>query len=398
MDSKSLFWPTFIIFFVIIIGQVSTDLYLPSMPSMAAEWHVDPKLIQITVGAFLLGYSIPQVIYGPFADRFGRKPLLLYGLTLYSLATIGCALAPSPHFIISMRVLQGLGGGACSICWRAIMRDVYSGKRLARVANYSSMVWSFVPIIAPVCGGYIQHYLGWRFNFVVLLIFSVIALLVALFLYCETMDASHRQSIHIKSIFKNYGLVLSKPAFLGYSFSASATYMVMVTFNVAAPFILQNQLNLTPVTYGWTIILVSIGYLAGASTNHFLVTRFTGKQLIWFGLGIMFVAALTMWGYAFAHVMTLAVIIAPMFFLFFASGIIFPNAMANVLMIFPKLSGSAGALYGLVVIAMGGLVSIFVAHLHEQTQLPMATVILGMVLAAILGFMLLIQMPKSESI
>lgn len=380
----------FFILFLITLGQVSIDLYLPSMPAMARYWHVDTSLIQQTMTTFLIGYSLSQLFYGPLSERYGRRPILLTGLFVYFLASIICALSPSVHALLLSRLLQGVGAGSTSVLTRAIMRDVFAGKALAKVSSYSSITWSIVPMIAPVFGGYIQHYLGWRANFWMLVLITALALLLSLLFCHETQNKTYRQPLTIKRIWQHYRILLYHPLFIGNMFVLVAMYAVMVAFNIAAPFILQNQVGLNSVQYGWAIITVTLGYLVGSFLAAWLSSRFSYSQSIYLGLAIYMISVLVFLLFALLGYLNLWVFIVPMFFVMISSSIVYPIATAGSLHPFPKLAGIAGALFGVIVIVSGGVSSLIIAFLSETNQLPLALFMLIAGFIAIMGYFILV--------
>lgn len=375
---------------------MSIDLYLPSMPAMARDWQVGTTLIQNTMSSFLIGYSLSQLFYGPLSDRFGRRPIIVSGITLYLLASIVSALAPSAQFLIDARLFQGLGAGAASVLSRAIMRDVYSGRELAKVSAYAGIAWSIVPLLAPVLGGYIQHYISWRGNFWVLVGLGFFALFYSLFIFQETQDKTHRHPLKVKTILRNFSVLVVNPIFNGNVMVLIALYGAMVAFNIAAPFILQNELGLNAVQYGWIIIIITSGYLFGSIIAGWAASRFTYSQTIYAGMVLYFLSTISFFIIAMMNILNLWVIILPMFFLMVSSSIVYPTATAGSLLPFPRLAGIAGALYGFIVIAGGSLVSMLIAELHEVNQQPLAWILLLLGVFAVVGYFFLVTLKKAS--
>ncbi|HEY0303073.1 MAG TPA: MFS transporter, partial [Rhizomicrobium sp.] len=155
------------------IGPLSTDMYLPSLPDIARSLTASTAQVQLTLSAYLIGFAVGQIFYGPVSDRFGRKPVLLAALGLYAAATLICALSPSIDILIAARALQALGGSGCIMVARAIVRDLYSGARAGRELSVMGSVMAMAPVIAPMIGGVLQTAFGWRSVFVALMLVGI---------------------------------------------------------------------------------------------------------------------------------------------------------------------------------------------------------------------------------
>ncbi len=376
-------WPLFISLFLITVGQSSMDLYLPSMPAMTSSLGVSSNLIQATMTAFLITYAASQLLYGPLIDRYGRRPMLIVGTVIYILGSAGCVLATNIQMLIAMRLLQGFGGGACSVLSRTILRDAFDGKALIQASAYNSIVWAVVPLVAPVMGGYVQHYLGWRFNFLALVLLGVVLLIFVLLFFRETQAQEHRQTLQLGAIINNYKTVLKHREFMGYGFCLVMMYGVIVAFSLVSPFLLQTRLGLSPVHYGWVVIIITSGYLCGSTISSVMASRVNANTTVMMALILMLVSSVIMLIFALAGVVNLWVIVVPMFFVLMGDSIIYPTATAGMILPFPQAAGIAGALSGFLIICGGSLISFFIVLLPENTQLPLATSIVGMVLIAL---------------
>jgi|APSaa5957512535_1039671.scaffolds.fasta_scaffold148386_1 Bcr/CflA subfamily drug resistance transporter len=191
--------------FLLLILQMSTDIYLPSFPYIAQDLIATQTSVQLTLSLFLGGFAVSQLFYSPLSDYFGRKPILLFGILFFLLMNILSIFVVNIDQLLWLRFLAGVGGGSCSVVSRAITRDIFTGKSLEKIASYQLITWSIIPIIAPLIGSYIQHYSGWRYNFIFLSIIGILAVNIIYFLLPETRPIQHKpNSLQIKFTFKNY--------------------------------------------------------------------------------------------------------------------------------------------------------------------------------------------------
>lgn len=380
----------FFVLFLTLIGQSSMDIYLPSMPHMVATLHTTITWVQLSLPFFLLAYGGCQLIYGPLTDRFGRSLLLKAGLSLYLLATLVCIFSTTIHTLLIGRLLQGLGAGAASIVSRAIMRDVFTGKALARVSAQLGMTWAMVPILAPIVGGYIQHYAGWHGNFVAMLLTGGIGLLLTLFLYKETHNSNHQQPLTLKSILSNYHTVLCSRMFMANATPQFTTYGALIAYLVAAPFLIQSTLGYSAIAFGWIACLIGGGnWLGSRFSKSFSQTQRSLAPTAQIALFLIFLLSVLLYLFSVYHILSLAILIAPIFLMNVAGSITYPICLSASLDAIPKLSGSASALLGFGGIFIGGIVGTVMAHFPKDSAMPLSIVLCILSLIGYLVFSLL---------
>jgi len=211
---------------LVAFGPLSIDMYLPSLPLIAADLDAAQADIQLTISSFLIGLFIGMLFYGPLSDKLGRRPLLLGGITLYLLASIACFLAVSAEWLVAARFLQALGAAAASVLARAIVRDLFPLNEAARVLSLMHLVTMLATLIAPLVGGYLIMLTGWRALFVVLFVFAALVLLFSAWKIPETHHGSSRGSSFL-AVYKAYGLILLQPVAVGYILCMSLTFAGM---------------------------------------------------------------------------------------------------------------------------------------------------------------------------
>ena len=189
------------------LPQVAIDIYLPSWPAMLYKLKGTEVLLQMSLTIYILFLGFAQLIYGPLSDRFGRKITLLIGCTIFLFASVACVFVTSIYQLLFLRALQGMGMGCGFAVASAILADIFDGKRLAQMTSYAAMVFSLSVILAPVMGGYLQHYMGWQANFFVMMIYAIFLLVMIYWFVFET-NSNTKQKLLPKKVIKNYFVLL----------------------------------------------------------------------------------------------------------------------------------------------------------------------------------------------
>jgi len=244
-----------------VMGVFASDMYVPSLPAIADAFSVSSRWVELTVAWYLFALAGSQLIYGPVSDKFGRRHILLFGLAVMVFGSLLCALAGSITGLIAARFIQGLGAGACLALARAITRDSFSGSDLAYVGSIFSLFAGFIPCVAPVLGGYFQHYLGWQSVFAFLALYSFVVWWLVYKGLPETHQPQSEHSLRISKVLANYAMLLRSRAFMGHVLSAAMAVSGILVYYTMSPFLLQNVLGLSPVAYGWLVLVVACAML-----------------------------------------------------------------------------------------------------------------------------------------
>lgn len=359
------------------LGQVSSDLYLPSLPAIAENLGASFKAVKLTITAFMIGFAIAPLIYGPLSDGIGRHKPLLFGLSLCLLGTIICFSAQSIEILLIGRLCQGLGAGAGSSLFRSILRDLWSGAKLAKYGSYSALVGILGLAFAPLLGGYFQHYFGWRSNFIFLAVITFMALLCVIFIVPETNRYLHKDHLTAKKIKNNFFTLVSSPVFMSYSSINFLTYGAILAWLTSGPILLQKVLLLSPVDFGWIYAIVGIAFALGALLNSLFVVRFGTEFMLQFGMFCMLIAGCLLLGFKLLGYINVFVIVLPVMLLLFSVPIVFNNSFAGAFHPFPQIAGMVGALFGTMTTLGGAVTSSLLAFAPDKNQLPMAIVIVG---------------------
>lgn len=380
-------WRLFLLLFMFAtVGQLSVDLYLPSLPAISHAFKASHSTVQLTIAVFLFGLGLSQLFYGPWSDAIGRKRPLLTGVGLTVLGGMVCCVAPNIHVLIAGRLLQGIGAGVCNSVGRSLLRDLVSGHYLSRLAGQMGMASSFMVAVAPTIGGYIQHYTSWRVSFVVMFVYAATVLVMLWYALPETHQNPDPSAIRFKGLVHNYGQLLKSPAFIGNAFCGSIAYSGIIAYITASPFLLQSTLHVSPVQFGWLALLNAIGIFSSGWINNHCVIRYGIPKMLFAGVSGMILGAAMMLIIGCFGVLNVTVIVLPMALFCMGAGLTFQNASAGALESFGHIAGSAGAIYGALQISSGALVSGFIALLHEKTQLPLAATQVSLALLALIAW------------
>ncbi|MEO8008185.1 MAG: Bcr/CflA family multidrug efflux MFS transporter [Betaproteobacteria bacterium] len=371
---NSNFRTTLILSALVAFAPMSIDMYLPALPALERYFATDTASVQQTLASFFLGLAVGQLFYGPIADRFGRKPPLYFGLTLYVAASAGCALALDIGSLIGLRFLQALSGCAGMVVARAVVRDLYDHQESARVFSVLLMVMGIAPVLAPLAGGYLLTWLGWRSIFWVLAIFGGSCLLAVKFRLPETLSASMPR-VRLSLALSNYAGLLADRRFLGYALSGGFGQAGMFAYISGSPFVFIDLFGVPANAYGWLFGLNAAGIIAFTQANRLLLLRFHADRILGIANLANVALCLVLLASAVSEIAGLVGIVIPLFFIVSLRGLTFPNASAGAMAPFPRKAGSASALLGSVQFAIAAIASAAVGFFHDGTAVPMSVVI-----------------------
>ena len=364
------------------LGQFATNVYLPSLPTIRDEFASNDTMAQLTLTAYLVGFAVMQLFYGPISDRFGRRPLLIYGTLVFTLGSLVCLLAPSMEILIAGRVTQAVGAAASLVVARAVVRDSFDGDQLQRVMALVSMFFALVPGMSPFIGGIIEEYAGWRWIFALTGIAGVAVFFWMLRRIPETLRTPLPR-LDMAAVFAGYGAVMRSSHFRRYAFANAFIFGAMFAFFGGSPKLYIEVLGITPKEYGFYPPLASVGFVIGGFTVGKLTGRMSSVGICNLGLLVLILGTATgvvlpLVDIVHKHGFNLSVVI-------FVSGlgIFLPTAMATALHAFPERAGTASAMIGF--LQMGGaatgsaLVGLF------QEQEPVLTYPLVMLVMTLLA-------------
>lgn len=355
-------------------GPLAVDLYLPAFPAMAASFATDTEHVQLSLSVYFLGLAIGQVFYGPVADRFGRRKPLLFGIGLFTLASLACALAPTLEWLLAARFAQALGGCAGMVVNRAVVRDLCSPIESARVFSKLMLVMGVAPILAPLVGGWLMLLGGWQSIFGFLTLFSAAFLLLVWLRLPETLPAGGSRS-QLSSALGRYGRLLREPEFMFHALTGGLAMAGMFAYIAGSPFVFIQLYGVPAEHYGWLFGLNSAGFILAAQFNGRLLRRRTPLQLLRSTTLVFMGGTLLLPLIALLQFESLWPLMVPLFLCMAALALVVPNSSACALAGQGHQAGVASALMGTLQFAIAGVVSALVGALHDGTALPMALMI-----------------------
>jgi MFS transporter, DHA1 family, multidrug resistance protein len=375
---------------MVMVGQMSTSLYVPSLPFLADDLGVDTAEVKLTMTVFLIAFALSQLVYGSVSDRFGRRPVLLTGMVIYVVATLICAVAPNIEILILGRFLQGVGACAGTAIARAVVRDRFERREATRALAIIAMAMAVSPALGPIIGGNLQVYFGWQANFAALAIFGVLVLIAAAIGLAESIRQPDPTATQPSRMIANYRTLLSSSTYWGYMLVIGSCFAGLFAYMTSLPFVFIELLGFTPDLFGFVFIFTVIGYLMGSTTVSQIALHIDGDYLVLVGTTLMFAGGLVMVGFVLCEWVSAVTIVGPMAVFMFGFGITLPNATAGAISPFPHMAGVASAMLGFFQMAMAAVASIAVAFLYDETALPMAAVICATGILAVLSRLALI--------
>jgi DHA1 family bicyclomycin/chloramphenicol resistance-like MFS transporter len=346
-------------------------MLLPSLPTMMRHFRSDAATVQLTVTLFLFGFACAQLVFGPLSDRYGRRRALIGGLSLYGLGALGCAIAPSAPVLVAARVVQGLGAGSGPAVGRAIVRDVYEPARGARVLALMMMAQALTPILAPILGGYLQVWIGWRSVFVVQVAFAALFLGAAAVMLRETVPSHDPQALHPRTLLRNARSLLVDPHYVGFSLVVALVFSGQFAFISGSAFVLIGMLGLSPDVYGYCFGVVAFGLMTGSFLAARHTVRHGTRRLISVGATLSALSGCAMLGLVLSGSLSVLGIVGPMYLYALGAGLVMPSGMAGAIGPFPRVAGLASALVGFLQMSGSALYSIAVSRLYDGTARPM---------------------------
>jgi len=365
------------------IGALAIDTYLPSMPAIGAEFGVGPVAVQQTLSVFLFCFAFMMLFYGTLSDSFGRRPVILAALSVYTLASVGAAFAPSFGALLACRALQGLSAGAGSVIGQAIVQDRFAGSQAQKILSHIMMVFGLAPAIAPVLGGWLHVSFGWRSTFVFLAIFGTAMILLCLRLLPESLPREKRQAFHPVTIGRNYLMVLRRPQFVLLSLAVGMAFGGLSLYIGSAANFVMEILGLPETAFAWMFIPLIGGMVAGSAWGGKRAAHVAPARMMWIGYAVMGLAAVLNVGYNALFPALVPWAVLPLFVYTFGLAVAMPAIQLTAMGLFPDNRGLAASMVGFIQMMSFALVSGLVAPLLFGSALKLA---LGVAVGLVLSF------------
>jgi DHA1 family bicyclomycin/chloramphenicol resistance-like MFS transporter len=353
------------------VGPFAIDMYLPALPEVAAELGASAQATQFTLTAFFLAFGVSQLVYGPAADQFGRKPPLYVGLAIFLVGTLGCALAPTIGALVAARLVQGLGAATVMVVPRAIIRDLHTGPEATRMMAMVMLVISVSPMLAPLAGSGLMLVGSWRLIFAVLALAGLLSLALTAFVLPETLEAQRRTPARPRVLARGFWRLLRDPAFMGLTLIGGFSMSSFFVFIASASFVYTQEFGLSPTGFSLAFALNAVGFFGASQMAASLGERFGMSRVV--GTAVAAFAAVTtlLFVVALAGYATLPVIIAMLFVGNAFLGVVMPTTMVMALDPHPDIAGLASSLGGTLQMVIGGAMMALAGPFFDGTAVPM---------------------------
>ncbi|MFJ4395592.1 multidrug effflux MFS transporter [Pseudomonas sp. NPDC089396] len=355
-------------------GPLAIDFYLPAFPAMAQAFATDEKHVQATLAAYFLGLSLGQLAYGPVADRFGRRKPLLFGVGLFTLASLACAYAPNLDTLIVARFVQALGGCAGMVLSRAIVSDKCDPVASAKVFSQLMLVMGLAPILAPMLGGVLVNLSGWQSIFLALSLFSAFCLFAVGLGLPESLPA-HMPRQPLSGALRQYLRLLADRVFIGHALTGGIAIAGMFAYIAGSPFVFIKLYGVPAEHYGWLFGTNAAGFILVAQVNARLLAKRGPAFLLVRAVWLYLAAGLVLLGVAALRPAQLWPLLVPLFVCIASLGCIIPNASACAMSGQGARAGSASALMGCLQFSVAAGAASLVSVLHDGSAVPMTLVI-----------------------
>jgi len=364
------------------MGPLAIDMYLPSLPAIAKGLHASSGEVSITLAAFFVGLGVGQLVYGPASDRIGRRGPLIFGVALFLVGAVLCALAPSIWLLVVARFLQALGGSAGQVVARASVRDRFEHQMAARVLSLLMLVLGLAPIVAPLFGGYLLLVGDWRAIFWFQAIVAAAILAASLLWLRESRTHASRAEARAESPIATFRYLLGHPRVVGFTLAGAFNSAAFFGWIAMSSYLLIEVYGVSPANFGWWFGANAAGFIAMSQVNAHLLRWYTPEEVlvrarpasIGFAVIVLFDAVTGLGG--------MLGVILPLYATLATFGLVGPNTQAASMNVDPMRAGAISSITGAATFAMGALVAGVGGYLHDGTARPLAGLILVMILAS----------------
>ncbi|EGU46441.1 bicyclomycin/multidrug efflux system [Vibrio ichthyoenteri ATCC 700023] len=355
------------------LTPLAIDMYLPAMPTIARDLGVGAGEVQITLTAYTAGFAIGQLFHGPLADSFGRRPVLILGVLLFGIASVVSATTNGIDALTWVRTAQGFAGAAAAVVIQAVVRDMFDREDFARAMSFVTLVITIAPLIAPMIGGYLAIWFGWRSIFWVLAAFAAIVIVLVLWKIPETLPTENRQPLRIATTLRNYVRLCRNPVAMGLVLSGAFSFAGMFAFLTGGAFVYIDIYGVRPDQFGYLFGLNIVAMIIMTSINGRLVKKVGSHTMLRFGLWVQLFAGIGLFA---AWMMDLGLWGIVVFVVLFIGTIstIGSNAMGLLLSGYPTMAGTASSLAGTLRFGIGSIIGGVVAALPNGVAWPMIVV------------------------
>ena len=371
------------------LGPFSIDTYLPAFSGIARSLGATPAEMQQTLSAYLFGFAFMNLFHGALSDSLGRRPVVLWGIAVFTLASAGCAMSQSIGQLVFFRALQGLSTGAGIVVSRAVIRDMYAPAQAQKVMSQVTIYFGVAPAVAPLIGGWLFVHLDWHSIFWFLTLVGAALWAANYKLLPETLHLSHRQPFEVKHLMRGYWQLGSNPRFLLLALASGIPFNGMFLYVLSAPAFLGEHLQLAPPDFFWLFLLTIAGIMMGAWLSGRMAGRLPAKQQIRYGFSVMLLVSVVNVTANFVWVPQASWAMFPIALFAFGWALMVPVVTLLVLDLYPERRGLASSLQAFVGSTANGIVAGVVAPLVMHSTRALAVTSLGMLGVGLLAWLYL---------
>ena len=368
---------TFLLFLVLgaigALTPLAIDMYLPAMPTIARDLGVADGAVQITLTAYTAGFAIGQLIHGPLADSYGRRPVLILGVLFFGLASVVSATTTGIEALTWVRTAQGFAGAAAAVIIQAVVRDMFDREDFSRAMSFVTLVITIAPLIAPMIGGYIAVWFGWRAIFWILAAFAAVVIALVFWKIPETLSEENKQPLRFGTTIRNYFRLCKNSVAMGLILSGAFSFAGMFAFLTAGSFVYIDIYGVQPNHFGYLFALNIVAMIIMTMINGRLVKKVGSHAMLRFALLVQLVAGL---GLFVGWMLDLGLWGTVPFVVLFIGTLstIGRNTMGLLLSGYPAMAGTASSLAGTLRFGTGSVIGVVVAILPDGATWPMITV------------------------
>ena len=354
------------------LQPITTDLYLPALPALTEGFGAAMSQAQLTLTALLLAFGLSQLVWGPLSDRYGRRPILLIGLSVYVLASIASTLSPSMDMLIFWRIVQGAAMGAGVMCARAIVRDLYTPVQGARVMSKGLSGLGVIACLSAPLGGLLSDLFSWRIALLTLAIFGAVCLAVVALRFVETVPLENRRPLHPAELARTWLGILRNPTFWAFSALSTASYGGLFTFLASSSFVFIKVLGVAKTHYGLLMFSMALAYILGTFLCRWLLPRFGVRRTVAMAGGMSLTGGTLIGALALAGLHQPWAIMLPFYLFMLGHGIHQPCGQSGAVGPFPQAAGAASALNGFLMMAAAFAMGGWLGTHMDGTVFPLA--------------------------